>query len=229
MNFTASAHFISPMLSSIKPGNTTTSSMKASGSPLPAKSSTAECKTQKVQDGDSCAAIASRCGISGADFTKYNSAKGFCSKLKPGQHVCYSFGTLTDFSPKPNKDGLYATTTIGEGESCSTIAAANGITEKDIDSFNQKTWGWTGCKNIKDSVICVRADLRDLFDSSDKSIKRPTAIIADGRLLDGVPEDIPYPKKTKRKDKETEATDTQKKSVEDSFLTTFLAYSIPAV
>lgn len=72
-------------------------------------------------------------------------------------------------------------------------------------------------------------DLRDLFDSSDKSIKRPTTIIADGRLLDGVPEDIPYPRKTKRKDKETEATDTQKKSVEDSFLTTFLAYSIPAV
>ncbi|CAI7650985.1 unnamed protein product [Penicillium discolor] len=165
-NFTASAHFTSPMLSSIKPGNTTTSSMKASGSPLPAKSSTqqernllfsrAECKTQKVQDGDSCAAIASRCGISGADFTKYNSAKGFCSKLKPGQHVCCSSGTLPDFSPKPNKDGSCATTTVGDGESCSTIAAANGITEKDIDGFNQKTWGWTGCKNIfKDSVICV--------------------------------------------------------------------------
>lgn len=54
-------------------------------------------------------------------------------------------------------------------------------------------------------------------------------MIADGRLLDGVPEDIPYPKKTKRKDTETEVTDAQKKSVEDSFLTTFWAYSIPAV
>lgn len=165
-NFTASTHFTSPMLSSIKPGNTTTSSMKASGSTLTAKSSMqqkrnqlfsrAECKTEKVQDGDSCAAIASRCGISGADFTKYNSAKGFCSKLKPGQHVCCSSGTLPDFSPKPHKDGSCATTTVGDGESCSTIAAANGITEKDIDGFNKKTWGWTGCKNIfKNSVICV--------------------------------------------------------------------------
>ncbi|CAG8003003.1 unnamed protein product [Penicillium nalgiovense] len=229
-NFTASTHFTSPMLSSIKPGNETTSSIQASGSPLAAKSSThemrsllssrgqcrtekvqvgdscaamatkcgvsgsdflkynptkgfcskltpgqnvccssgtvqqkrnllssrGECETEKVQDGDSCAAIATRCGISGADFTKYNSAKGFCSKLKPGQHVCCSSGTLPDFSPKPNKDGSCATTTVGDGESCSTIAAANSLTLKDIDDFNQKTWGWTGCKNIfKDSVICV--------------------------------------------------------------------------
>ncbi|CAI7654484.1 unnamed protein product [Penicillium discolor] len=74
-------------------------------------------------------------------------------------------------------------------------------------------------------------DLKDLFDGTDKSIERLTTMIADGRLLDGVAEDVPYPKKTKRKDKdeEVEATDAQKKSVEDSFLTTFWAYSIPAV
>ncbi|KAK9855849.1 hypothetical protein MYU51_001467 [Penicillium brevicompactum] len=264
-NFTATTHFTSPMLSSIKSGNTTTSSIKASGSSLPTESpmpqmgntlssrgacrtqtvqsgdscatmatkcgihaadilhynpaqgfcskltpgqqvccssgslqrkrevlssrgecqsqtiqagdncpalatkcgissaellqynpAKGECKTEKVLQDDSCAAIATRCGISGADFTKYNSAKGFCSKLKPGQHVCCSSGTLPDFSPKPNDDGSCATTTVGDGESCSTIAAANSLTEKDIDGFNQKTWGWTGCKNIfKDSVICI--------------------------------------------------------------------------
>ncbi|KAJ5415834.1 hypothetical protein N7465_004529 [Penicillium sp. CMV-2018d] len=229
-NFTASTHFTSPLLSSIKPRNNTTSTIQASSSPLPAKSSAhqmrsllssrgqcrtekvqvgdscaamatkcdvsgsdflkynpakgfcsklkpgqhvccssgtvqqnrnllssrGECKTEKVQQDDSCAAIATRCGISGADFTKYNSAKGLCSKLKPGQHVCCSSGTLPNFSPKPKKDGSCATTTVGDGESCSTIAAANSLTEKDIDSFNQKTWGWTGCKNIfKDSVICI--------------------------------------------------------------------------
>ncbi|KAJ5203081.1 hypothetical protein N7449_005160 [Penicillium cf. viridicatum] len=104
-----------------------------------------ECETEKVQQDDSCAAIATRCAISGADF---------CSKLKPGQHVCCSSGTLPNFSPKPNKDGSCATTTVGDGESCSTIAAANSLTEKDIDGFNQKTWGWTGCKNIfKDSLL----------------------------------------------------------------------------
>lgn len=115
-----------------------------------------ECKTQQVQQDDSCAALATRCGISGADFDKYNPAKGLCSKLKPGQHVCCSSGTPPDFSPKPNKDGSCATTTVGDGESCSMIAAANSLTEKDIDGFNQKTWGWTGCKNIfRDSVICI--------------------------------------------------------------------------
>ncbi|KAJ5519173.1 Peptidoglycan-binding Lysin subgroup [Penicillium expansum] len=165
-NFTASTHFTSSMLSSIKAGNMTTSGIQAGGSALPANlstqhtknlmSSTGECRTQKVQNGDSCAAIATRCGISGADFTKYNSEKGFCSKLKPGQHVCCSSGTLPDFSPKPKEDGSCATTTVGDGESCSTIAAANSLTEKDIDGFNQKTWGWGGCKNIfKDSVICI--------------------------------------------------------------------------
>ncbi|KAJ6127689.1 hypothetical protein N7471_008906 [Penicillium samsonianum] len=34
-----------------------------------------------------------------------------------------------------------------------------------------------------------------------------TTMIADGRLLDGIPEDIPYPKKIKRKDKGIEALD----------------------
>jgi hypothetical protein len=29
-----------------------------------------------------------------------------------------------------------ATTTVGDGESCSTIATANSLTEKDIDGFN---------------------------------------------------------------------------------------------
>ena len=165
-NFTASTHFTSPMLSSIKAKNTTAISIQASSSNLPAKlskqwignliSSRGECRTEKVQQHDGCAAIAMRCGISGADFTKYNSAKGFCSRLKPGQHVCCSSGTLPDFRPKPNKDGTCATITVGDEENCSTIAAANGLTEKDIDGFNRKTWGWTGCKIIfRDSVICI--------------------------------------------------------------------------
>jgi hypothetical protein len=72
-------------------------------------------------------------------------------------------------------------------------------------------------------------DLEKLFDGSDKSIERLTTMISDGRMVDGIPKDLPYPDKTKRKDKETEATEPEKKSVEDSFLTAFWAYSIPAV
>ncbi|CAG8207143.1 unnamed protein product [Penicillium salamii] len=214
-NFTASTHFTSPMLSSIKSGNATTSSIHASRSSLLSDSSTprmgnplssrGECRTQTAQSGDSCATMATKCGIHSADILRYNPAQGFCSKLTPGQqvccssvthqhkrnqlsprdecktekvrkddscaaiatrcfcsklkagqHVCCSSGKLPDFSPKPKKDGSCATATVGDGESCSTIAAANGLTEKDIDGFNKKTWGWTGCKNIfKDSVICI--------------------------------------------------------------------------
>ncbi|CAG8890307.1 unnamed protein product [Penicillium egyptiacum] len=172
-NFTASAHFTAPMLSSIKASNSTTISAGASKStPIHNSHKRAhhphirsaenilvsrdQCKTQKVQQDDSCAALAKKCGISGADFTKYNSAKGFCSRLSPGQHVCCSSGSMPDFRPKPNKDGSCATATVADGESCSTIAAANSLTNEDIESFNKKTWGWNGCKKIfKDAVICI--------------------------------------------------------------------------
>ncbi|KAJ6445148.1 Lysine--tRNA ligase [Purpureocillium lavendulum] len=167
-NFTASAYFTTPMLSSIKGDNATTNGTSASAgnSTSSIKSwkrwtkapliSRGECRTEKVQQDDSCAALAKRCGISGADFTKYNSEKAFCSKLRPGQHVCCSSGEMPDFRPKPNKDGSCVTTRVGDGESCSSIGAANSLTNDDIDGFNKHTWGWTGCKNIlKDAVICI--------------------------------------------------------------------------
>lgn len=163
-NFTATAQFMAPQLSSIKARNATasTSSIAADKSSAPKRwvksmlSARAECRTEKVQENDSCAALATRCGISGADFTKYNSDKGFCSKLQPGQHVCCSSGTMPDFRPKQNDDGSCVTDTVGEGESCSTIGAANSLTNDEINSFNKNTWGWTGCKNIfKDAVICI--------------------------------------------------------------------------
>ena len=46
----------------------------------------ADCRTVQVASGDGCAELAVRCGISGADFTKYN--PGICATLKPKQHVC---------------------------------------------------------------------------------------------------------------------------------------------
>jgi hypothetical protein len=76
-------------------------------------------------------------------------------------------------------------------------------------------------------------DLEDLFDGKDESIERLTTMISDGRMIDGIPKDIPYPDKTKREDGKddqmTEATESEKRSVESSFLTAFWAYSIPAV
>lgn len=65
----------------------------------------ADCTTTNVIAGDGCAALATRCGISGADFTKYNPNSTLCSTLAPGQRVCCSAGTLPDIRPKPGADG----------------------------------------------------------------------------------------------------------------------------
>ncbi|KAJ6127737.1 chitinase [Penicillium samsonianum] len=91
INFTATAQFTAPQLSSIKARNATASissiaAVKSRALKRWVKSilsDRAECRTEKVQENDSCAVLATRCSISGADFTKYNSDKGFCSKVQP--------------------------------------------------------------------------------------------------------------------------------------------------
>ncbi|KAE8149794.1 hypothetical protein BDV25DRAFT_172654 [Aspergillus avenaceus] len=116
----------------------------------------AECSTTKVVAGDSCGTLASRCGVTGAEFEKFNPQEGLCSGLRPGQHVCCSTGTLPDFTPKPNPDGSCATYTVQADESCETIATANSLTVDDLESFNKKTWGWNGCKTLwQDTKICL--------------------------------------------------------------------------
>ncbi|KHN98408.1 Glycoside hydrolase, subgroup, catalytic core [Metarhizium album ARSEF 1941] len=73
-------------------------------SPPPSNSDGA-CTTKRVVAGDSCAALAAKCGISAADFTTINAGDNFCAALIPGQHVCCSRGTLPDFTPKAEPDG----------------------------------------------------------------------------------------------------------------------------
>ncbi|OJJ85483.1 uncharacterized protein ASPGLDRAFT_73421 [Aspergillus glaucus CBS 516.65] len=102
------------------------------------------CSAIKVNDGDSCGAIATRCGVSPADFTKYNPSKNLCSALLAGQHVCCSAGTLPDYSPKPNAAGTCATYTVQNNDDCSKIAAAKSITTDNIKDWNAKSWDWTG-------------------------------------------------------------------------------------
>ncbi|KAL4756034.1 uncharacterized protein BDW70DRAFT_166856 [Aspergillus foveolatus] len=164
-SFTTTAPFTLPQLSSIK-GNHTVSQRNATVTAeyhsrqslvhLALHARASECRTEVVGDVDSCAALAERCGISGAHFTKYNPDKGLCSSLTPGQHVCCSSGDLPDFRPRPNDDGSCATTIVNDGQSCATDAAANSLTNDDVEEFNKDTWGWNGCKNIlAGSVIRV--------------------------------------------------------------------------
>ncbi|UKZ76853.1 hypothetical protein TrVFT333_004568 [Trichoderma virens FT-333] len=115
----------------------------------------ADCKTQQVKFGDGCADLATRCGISSANLTKFNPQANFCSTLKPNQYYCCTAGTLPDMRPKPNPDGSCHSYKVAAGDDCYSIANSFGITEANIDSFNKKTWGWAGCALQIGQLICL--------------------------------------------------------------------------
>lgn len=114
------------------------------------------CSTIRVNFGDTCPSLADECGISGAEFSKYNPDDSLCTSLMPGQYVCCSAGELPDMSPQPNDDGTCASHLVQAGESCSEIATANALTVDELESFNQNTWGWMGCDHLQSQqTICL--------------------------------------------------------------------------
>ncbi|KAH8892262.1 killer toxin alpha/beta [Thozetella sp. PMI_491] len=117
----------------------------------------ADCRTVTVVSGDSCGSLASKCGITAAQFTQFNPSSTLCSTLQIGQRVCCSSGTLPDIRPKPNPDGSCSTYTVKSGDWCAAIAAAVGLQAADLDTFNAgTTWGWSGCNNLFVGInICL--------------------------------------------------------------------------
>lgn len=116
-----------------------------------------DCSTLKVFQGDTCTALAARCGTTLAEFKEYN-AKDMCSSpLITGQRVCCSEGDLPDIRPKPNDDGSCYSYTVQEGDNCAELAISNGLTQKELEEFNNgTTWGWNGCLNLNHDVnICL--------------------------------------------------------------------------
>lgn len=113
----------------------------------------ATCRYIQVVAGDGCASLVSRCGISNADFTKYNPKSNLCSSLKVNDYVCCSAGDpYTEPKPDPPKqgqDGVCATHLIKDGDSCSALAKQFGVTVDDIEKWNKgKTWAWTKCEDM---------------------------------------------------------------------------------
>ncbi|KAI1352858.1 hypothetical protein F5Y01DRAFT_324113 [Xylaria sp. FL0043] len=156
MNIMAPTYLITPIDSVSK--YTTVDNATANSKTLPRHKLAyrTECKTIQVVSGDSCASLASKCGIPGSDFAKFNSQKDLCSTLNPYQHVCCSSGTLPDFTPKPNADGTCATYKVAAEDSCSAIAAANSLTVDKLKSFNKNTWAWNGCDLLwVGTIICL--------------------------------------------------------------------------
>ncbi|EUC54050.1 glycoside hydrolase family 18 protein, partial [Rhizoctonia solani AG-3 Rhs1AP] len=114
----------------------------------------ADCKTRTVESGDGCGTLATKCGISAADFTKYNS-KLDCSKLAPGQWVCCSSGTLPSRRPSQNADGSCYAIDVVSGTTCTGVSATYDITMDEINKWNTKTWRWTGCGGLQPGMrIC---------------------------------------------------------------------------
>ncbi|TLD19635.1 hypothetical protein PspLS_09441 [Pyricularia sp. CBS 133598] len=108
------------------------------------------CRTEIVDDGDSCAKLVLRCGgslggLTNEQFYKFNPKADLCSTLQVGQRVCCTPGNLPDIRPKPNADGSCATYQINDGDFCSKVAVSHGITVQELEKFNEATWGWNGC------------------------------------------------------------------------------------
>jgi GH18 family chitinase len=159
-NLTASVTYTLPLLSSIKGTNSTNSTTSANTNATVSDPRSlrkrGECRTTDVVSGDSCASLAQRCGISGNDITKYNSREGFCSTLRPGQHVCCSAGDLPDYRPKPNEDGTCATHKVADGENCDALSVAYTVDMDEIEEWNKNTWAWRGCDNVlREAIICL--------------------------------------------------------------------------
>lgn len=123
----------------------------------PQLQSRGERRTIRVVSGDSCGALTTKCGITPAQFTEYNTYDSkLCSTVRPGQPVCYSSEDLPEIHHKPNGDKC-ATRYVERDEFCDSIAAANGFTVKELEDFNEsKVWGWRGCENLyPDTLICL--------------------------------------------------------------------------
>lgn len=121
-------------------------------------SSRALCRAIQVKQGDGCGSLATRCGISGPNFEKFNSnVPNLCSTLKDKQYVCCSAGDLPDHTPQPQANGICFTYEVTAADSgCWDIADRHGITVEDIETYNKKTWGWGTCENLnKFTTICL--------------------------------------------------------------------------
>jgi LysM repeat protein len=103
----------------------------------------ATCRYIQVVSGDSCGTLVARCGISAADFYKYNPAANLCGTLMPEDYVCCSAGDpYKPPTPQPDLDGTCATHLIQNGDTCETLAKRYHVTVSELEAWNRgKTWG----------------------------------------------------------------------------------------
>ena len=60
--------------------------------------------------------------------------------------------------PQASSDGLCYKYVVQAGETCSMIAQAHSITVADIETYNARSWKWSGCEQIpQGAFICLSA------------------------------------------------------------------------
>ncbi|KAF9527525.1 glycosyl hydrolases family 18-domain-containing protein [Crepidotus variabilis] len=119
------------------------------------RSKRADCRIVSVASGDGCASLATKCGITPAQFTSFNPGLD-CSKLKVDQWVCCSSGTLPSKRPVQNPDGSCFSVDIVDGSDCSQFSVKYDVTLTEIDTWNKKTWRWSGCSGLQPGMkICM--------------------------------------------------------------------------
>ncbi|KAF8064315.1 glycoside hydrolase superfamily [Lyophyllum atratum] len=117
----------------------------------------ADCRYISVASGDGCASLATKCGITAAEFTSFNPQLS-CSTLQVDQWVCCSSGTLPSKRPSPNPDGSCFAVDVVDGSDCSQFSVKYDVSLTEIDTWNQQTWRWTGCSGLQPGMkICMSA------------------------------------------------------------------------
>lgn len=121
--------------------------------------------------GDSCRALAQRCGISQSDLTTYNPPPDFCyTGIKVNDPVCCSSGSLPGFFPKPYSNGTRYTYKNQQNDNCADIAMANEMDKTPIPGYNNQTWGWSGCGDLQaGGKMCLSDGTSPFTSPMDKS------------------------------------------------------------
>ncbi|PWY73000.1 glycoside hydrolase [Aspergillus heteromorphus CBS 117.55] len=136
--------------------NLTTNSSSLWARHMRARTSDDTCTTVQVVSGDSCATLATECGITADELTTYNPSSTLCSTLTVGEYVCCSEGTLPDNAPSPDADDNCYSYLVEKGDSCDALATTYTLTVAEIESYNNDTWGWMGCDDLlAGEYICL--------------------------------------------------------------------------
>ncbi|GMF58473.1 unnamed protein product [[Candida] boidinii] len=99
---------------------------------------------------------ADQTGVPGEYLKVYNDHVDF-TKLVVGQPICYTLGSLPSFKPSQKSNHECYDYLVQKGDSCSALAAQYyPLSVADIENYNKKTYGWSGCKNLQaNTKMCL--------------------------------------------------------------------------